>query len=138
DPQSSAEQNGSAPSNGSASHNGAASQNGTTQTTTVTTASSEANDSASDDPTADAKQPAATPPSSKLSLTAILTRVEVSVRTHWIASILVVLGLVMRFLTQAAYQPAIIYIDTLKYLYDAWPGSDPVGYKVPLKMILQM
>ncbi len=71
-------------------------------------------------------------------MTAILTRAEVTIRHHWIASILVVLGLVMRFLAQAAYQPAIVYIDTLKYLYDAWPGSDPVGYKVPLKMILAL
>ena len=39
-------------------------------------------------------------------------------------------------LAQMAYHPAIIYIDTLKYLYDNWPGSDPVGYKVPLKIIL--
>ncbi len=55
---------------------------------------------------------------------------------HWIASILIALGVVLRALAQMAYHPAIIYIDTLKYLYDAWPGSDPVGYKVPLKVIL--
>ncbi len=55
---------------------------------------------------------------------------------HWIASILITLGIVLRALAQMAYHPAIIYIDTLKYLYDAWPGSDPVGYKVPLKAIL--
>ncbi|HXS63641.1 MAG TPA: hypothetical protein VN767_12245 [Streptosporangiaceae bacterium] len=105
------------------------------------TGDDDANDEPKNQATGDAKQAAATPPASKLSLnalTAILTRVEISIRTHWIASILVALGLVMRFLTQAAYQPAIIYIDTLKYLYDAWPGSDPVGYKVPLKMILSM
>lgn len=145
DPQGSADQNGSAAKNGSASHNGLASQSGVTAVSTVapvTTASPDADASASDaaktETTGEAKQQAATPPASKLSLTAILTRAEVTVRHHWIASILVVLGLVMRFLAQAAYQPAIIYIDTLKYLYDAWPGSDPVGYKVPLKMILSL
>ncbi len=57
-------------------------------------------------------------------------------RVHWLASILIALGIVLRALAQIAYHPAIIYIDTLKYLYDAWPGSDPVGYKVPLKAIL--
>ena len=57
-------------------------------------------------------------------------------RTHWLASILIAGGIVLRALAQMAYHPAIIYIDTLKYLYDSWPGSDPVGYKVPLKLIL--
>jgi hypothetical protein len=65
-----------------------------------------------------------------------LTLAEVTVRRNWLATALLVGGFVMRVLVQAAYQPAIVYIDTLKYLYDAWPGSDPVGYKVPLKMIL--
>jgi hypothetical protein len=154
-----AEQNGSAAKNGSASHNGAATQNTGTQNTgsqngaspatatapaTTTSSGTEADESEAagttetvkDEAAGEAKQAAATPPANKLSVTAIFTRAEVSIRHHWIASILVVLGLVMRFLAQAAYQPAIIYIDTLKYLYDAWPGSDPVGYKVPLKMIL--
>lgn len=35
-----------------------------------------------------------------------------------------------------AYHPAIIYIDSLKYLYSYWSGSDPVEYKIPLKLIL--
>jgi hypothetical protein len=59
-----------------------------------------------------------------------------TLRRHWLASALLVGGFVMRLITEFAYHPAIIYIDTLKYLYGAWPGSDPVGYKVPLKMIL--
>jgi hypothetical protein len=57
-------------------------------------------------------------------------------RYHWLASIVIAAGVALRVLAQMAYHPAIIYIDTLKYLYDAWPGSDPVGYKVPLKLIL--
>lgn len=57
-------------------------------------------------------------------------------RQHWLASILITCGVVLRALTEMAYHPAIIYIDTLKYLYDAWPGADPVGYKIPLKLIL--
>lgn len=57
-------------------------------------------------------------------------------RYHWLASILIAAGIALRVLAQMAYHPAIIYIDTLKYLYDAWPGSDPVAYKVPLNLIL--
>ncbi len=61
-----------------------------------------------------------------------------TLRRHWLASALLVGGFVMRLITEYAYHPAIIYVDTLKYLYDAWPGSDPVAYKIPLKMILAL
>jgi hypothetical protein len=57
-------------------------------------------------------------------------------RRHWLLTVLLVAGLVLRVLAQIAYRPALLYIDTLKYLYNAWPGTDPVGYKVPLKAIL--
>ena len=67
---------------------------------------------------------------------ALAGRIPAMLRTHWLASILIAGGVVLRALAQMAYHPAIIYIDTLKYLYDNWPGSDPVGYKVPLKAIL--
>jgi hypothetical protein len=67
---------------------------------------------------------------------ALIGRIPSLLRVHWLLSILLVAGLVLRALAQMAYHPAIIYIDTLKYLYDNWPGSDPVGYKVPLKLIL--
>ncbi len=39
-------------------------------------------------------------------------------------------------LALVAYRPALIYVDTLKYLYHSWSGSDPVGYKLPLHVIL--
>jgi hypothetical protein len=67
---------------------------------------------------------------------ALLGKTPAMLRTHWLASIVIAAGVVLRVLAQIAYHPAIIYIDTLKYLYDSWPGSDPVGYKVPLKLIL--
>ena len=67
---------------------------------------------------------------------ALLGKTPAMLWTHWLASALIVAGVVLRVLAQMAYHPAIIYIDTLKYLYDSWPGSDPVGYKVPLKFIL--
>jgi len=41
----------------------------------------------------------------------------------------------LRVLTQFAYRPALFYIDTSRYLYNA-EGMDPVGYKGPLRAIL--
>ena len=49
---------------------------------------------------------------------------------------LLVAGLVLRVIAQITYRPALLYIDTLKYLYNAWPGTDPLGYKGVLKAIL--
>jgi hypothetical protein len=57
-------------------------------------------------------------------------------RRHWLMSALLLAGLVLRLLSLIAYRPALLYIDTLKYLYNAWPGSDPLGYKGVLKAIL--
>jgi hypothetical protein len=57
-------------------------------------------------------------------------------RRHWLAVALVTAGLVLRVITQLAYNPALLYIDTPKYLANAWPGADPVGYKAPLALIL--
>ncbi len=57
-------------------------------------------------------------------------------REHWLAAALVGAGLVLRVLALMAYHPALLYTDTLKYLYGAWPGADPVGYTVILKPIL--
>jgi hypothetical protein len=45
-------------------------------------------------------------------------------------------GLGLRVVAQIAYQPALLYIDSMKYLFNAYPGADPVGYKAPLKAIL--
>jgi hypothetical protein len=57
-------------------------------------------------------------------------------RYHWLATALIVAGAVLRVITWMAYHPAIFYIDSIKYLYRGWQGSDPLGYKVPLKIIL--
>ncbi len=57
------------------------------------------------------------------------------VRRHWLAASLLAAGLVLRVLVQFAYRPALFYIDTVRYLYDA-QGNDPVGYKGPLRAIL--
>jgi hypothetical protein len=56
-------------------------------------------------------------------------------RRHWLACVLLTAGLVLRVLTQMAYRPALFYIDTTRYVYNA-EGMDPVGYKGPLRAIL--
>jgi len=55
-------------------------------------------------------------------------------RRHWLAAALLTAGLVLRVLAQFAYRPALFYIDSVKYLYDA-AGNDPVGYTAPLRAI---
>ncbi len=57
-------------------------------------------------------------------------------RRHWLFSALLIAGLVLRVLAQVGYQPALIYIDTLKYLYGASPGSEPLGYTWILRVVL--
>ena len=56
-------------------------------------------------------------------------------RRHWLAIILLTAGLALRVLAQVTYRPALFYIDTARYLYNA-EGMDPVGYKGPLRAIL--
>src|ERR1700742_2502327 len=57
-------------------------------------------------------------------------------RRHWLIALLLLAGVVLRVLTMMAYHPALLYVDTLKYLYKEWPGADPLGYKVLLKVVL--
>jgi len=56
-------------------------------------------------------------------------------RRHWLAVALLTAGLALRVLAELAYRPALFYIDTTRYLYNA-QGMDPVGYKGPLRAIL--
>jgi hypothetical protein len=55
---------------------------------------------------------------------------------HWLLAVLLAAGLALRIAAQLAYQPALIYVDTLKYLYGASPGADPLGYTLVLRAIL--
>lgn len=57
-------------------------------------------------------------------------------RRHWLIALLLLAGAVLRVLTLMAYHPALLYIDTLKYLYKEWPGADPLGYKLLLRVML--
>jgi hypothetical protein len=65
-----------------------------------------------------------------------LPRAAVAVRRHCLVSALLAAGLVLRVLAFTAYHPALIYVDTLKYLYGASPGSEPLGYTVLLRLML--
>ena len=65
-----------------------------------------------------------------------LGRAAATVRRHWLITLLLLAGVVLRALSLAAYQPALLYIDSLKYLFGAWPGNDPLGYNVILKVLL--
>jgi hypothetical protein len=63
-------------------------------------------------------------------------RAVTAARVHWLATALLAVGLALRVLAMIAYHPALLYVDTLKYLYNAWPAADPLGYKIILKVIL--
>jgi hypothetical protein len=58
-----------------------------------------------------------------------------ALRRHWLAVALLGAGLVLRVLAELAYRPALFYIDTTRYLYNA-EGMDPVGYKGFLRAVL--
>jgi hypothetical protein len=59
-------------------------------------------------------------------------------RRHWLFTALLTLGLVLRILTQIAYRPALLYIDSTKYLLGAYPGDDPPGYQLALKPLVAL
>jgi hypothetical protein len=59
-------------------------------------------------------------------------------RRHWLVSILLLAGLVLRIITQITYRPALFYIDTVKYLFGAYPGNDPPGYLLLLKPFMKV
>jgi hypothetical protein len=57
-------------------------------------------------------------------------------RQHWLFALVLAVGLVLRALVQIAYNPPLIYVDSLKYLFGTYPGSDPLGYDAVLKTVL--
>ena len=84
------------------------------------------------------QQPADSQPAGKDSATkpSWLNRSLGLIGRHWLLSAFVAVGLVLRILATIAYHPALIYVDSLKYLYNASPGADPLGYKIILKIVL--
>jgi hypothetical protein len=66
-------------------------------------------------------------------------------RRHWLLALLIAGGLVLRVVTQFAYEPALLFIDSKKYLYGtdfnlgAWGSFDPIGYTLlVLKPVLMV
>ena len=59
-------------------------------------------------------------------------------RQHWVFTLLLALGLVLRILTQITYRPALLYTDSTKYLLGAYPGGDPPGYLVAIKPLVAL
>ncbi len=60
------------------------------------------------------------------------------VRRNWLLAILLAAGLVLRAATQLAYRPALLFIDSIKYLFGAYAGNDPPGYQLALKVFLRV
>jgi hypothetical protein len=56
------------------------------------------------------------------------------VRRHWILGLLLAAGLVLRAATQVSYEPALLFIDSKKYIFGTdiastdWGSFDPLGY----------
>ncbi|GAB2664393.1 glycosyltransferase family 2 protein [Saccharopolyspora gloriosae] len=57
-------------------------------------------------------------------------------RAHWLLALLLLGGVVLRVLAQLAYRPALLYIDSFRYLDDLgvfFPGGiNPIGYEILL------
>ena len=58
------------------------------------------------------------------------------VRRHWLFWLLLGAGLVLRAVTQIAYEPALLFIDSKKYIFGTdyvntiWGSFDPLGYSL--------
>jgi len=63
-------------------------------------------------------------------------RAAAVLRRHWLAAALLAAGLALRALATASYRPVLFYIDTPRYLFNAAPGMDPLGYAGVLRAIL--
>jgi hypothetical protein len=51
-------------------------------------------------------------------------------RRHWLLAALLVAGVALRIISQLAYRPALLYIDSPKYLIPGLEKYDPQGYRV--------
>jgi len=57
----------------------------------------------------------------------VLTAARPLARQHWLFAIVFCAGLALRIVTQVAYRPALVYIDTYRYLHGD-SSLDPLGY----------
>jgi hypothetical protein len=57
-----------------------------------------------------------------------------ALRKHWLLSLLLAAGLVLRAVAQVGYEPALLFIDSKKYIFGTdftstdWGSFDPLGY----------
>ena len=55
-------------------------------------------------------------------------------RRHWVLALLLTAGLALRVVAQVGYEPALLFIDSKKYIFGAqfsttdWGSYDPIGY----------
>jgi hypothetical protein len=68
-------------------------------------------------------------------------RVRLGARRHWVFLAVLGVGLVLRIVTQIAYRPALLYIDSYRYLgnlHELNPArnSQPIGYVLFLRPVL--
>jgi len=61
--------------------------------------------------------------------------VRTAVRGHWPFVLVLSAGLALRVLTEVAYRPALLYIDSAKYLVGS-RGTAPEGYQVLLRLLV--
>jgi hypothetical protein len=71
-----------------------------------------------------------------------------ALRRHWVVAVLLAAGLVLRVITQIGYQPALLFIDSKKYIFGTqfanskWGSYDPIGYTLlvlrPVLMIANL
>ncbi len=64
-------------------------------------------------------------------LRGMLIAARTHARQHWLFAIVFCAGLVLRIVTQVAYSPALVYIDSYRYLHGD-SSLDPLGYLVLL------
>ena len=79
--------------------------------------------------------PVATEPVATAGPGSRLGRARAVAKRHWLALILLTAGLLLRVAAEVAYRPALFFVDSVRYLYNA-AGMDPVGYKGPLRALL--
>lgn len=69
-----------------------------------------------------------------------LARLPSLARTHWLFTLVMLVGTAGRVLTMVAYQPALLYIDSSGYLNNRVnlnpTGSQPIGYSLILRLLL--
>jgi hypothetical protein len=53
---------------------------------------------------------------------------------HWVITVLMLAGATLRVMAQLAYRPALIYIDTPKYLVTS-DGTEPEGYRLFVRAV---